>query len=152
MKKFLAASLIGATVLASGCSMLETEPKEQKAVNEEAIALGDFELGRHIDYTRGTFNGKIEVEEAGHLTVTINEPGLLTKLMRPEYKVHTNAEEGEVVPGEEYIYSGVLNTNQKGTYTLTFTLEDEDGEVISETYRTFTKDDVESGLTQSASE
>ena len=151
MKKFIAASLIGVTVL-SGCSIMETEPKDQKVVNEENITLGDFELGRHIADTRATFNGIIEVEEAGHLYVTINEPGLLTQIMRPEYKVRTTAEEGKVIPGEEYIYSGVLNNNQKGTYTLTFTLKDDDGEVISETYRTFTNDDVESGITQSASE
>ena len=71
--------------------------------------------------------------------------------MHPEYKVRVTAEDGEVAPNEEYIYSGVLMSKQEGTYTLTFTLTDEDGEVISETYRTFTNEDVETGITQTAS-
>ena len=149
MKKMIAASLIGVTVL-SGCS-LQGGPKEQEPVKEENIALHDFELGRHTPTTRATFNGTLEVDEPGHLSVTLNEPGLMNQLMHPEYKVRVTAEDGEVVPGEEYIYSGVLMSQQEGTYTLTFTLTDEDGEVISETYRTFTNEDVETGITQTAS-
>lgn len=149
MKKFIAASLIGVTVL-SGCS-LQTEPKEQKAVNEESITLNEFELGRNMPTTRATFNGTLEVDEPGYLSVTINEPGLLNKILHGEYHVDLTAEDGEVVPDEEYIYSGVLLSNQKGTYTLTFTLKDEDGEVISETYRTFTNEDVKTDATQTAS-
>jgi len=147
MKKFIAASLIGVTVL-SGCSL----QKEQKAINEESIILNDdFEVGRHIATTRATFNGTLEVDEPGYLSVTLNEPGLLNQLMHPEYKVRVTAEEGEVVPDEEYIYSGVLLSKQTGTYTLTFTLKDEDGEVISETYQTFTNEDVKEGVTQTTS-
>jgi len=149
MKKFIAASLIGVTVL-SGCS-LQGGPKEQEPVKEENITLHDFEIGRHTPTTRATFNGTLEVDEPGHLSVTLNEPGLLNQLMHPEYKVRVTAEDGEVVPDEEYIYSGVLMSKQEGTYTLTFTLKDEDGEVISETYRTFTNEDVAEGDTQTAS-
>lgn len=148
MKKMIAASLIGVTVL-SGCS-LQGGPKEQEPIKAESITLNDFELGRHNSETRATFNGTVEVDEPGYLSVTINEPGLLTQIMRPEYKVTVEAEDGEVVPDEQYIYSGVLQTKQKGTYTLTFTLKDEDGEVISETYRTFTNKDVETGVTETA--
>ena len=101
--------------------------------------------------TRATFNGTLEVDEPGYLSVTINEPGLLNKILHGEYHVDLTAEDGEVVPDEEYIYSGVLLSNQKGTYTLTFTLKDEDGEVISETYRTFTNEDVKTDATQTAS-
>jgi len=149
MKKMIAASLIGVTIL-SGCS-LQGGPKEQEPIKEESITLNDFELGRHIATTRATFNGTLEVDQPGHLSVTLNEPGLMNKLMHPEYKVRVTAEEGEVVPDEEYIHSGVLMSKQEGTYTLTFTLTDEDGEVISETYRTFTNEDVETGITQTAS-
>lgn len=149
MKKFIAASLIGVTVL-SGCS-LQAEPKEQKAINEESITLNDLQLGRNMPTARATFNGSLEVSEPGYLSVTISEPGLLNQILHDEYKVDLTAEDGEVVPDEAYIYSGVLLSNQEGTYTLTFTLKDEDGEVISETYRTFTRDNIENGLTETAS-
>lgn len=149
MKKFIAASLIGVTVL-SGCS-LQTGPKEQKAVNEESITLNDFELGRHLPTTRATFNGTLEVDEPGYLSVTLNEPGLINNVLHGEYDVDLTAKDGEVVPDEEYNYSGVLLSNKEGTYTLTFTLKDDNGEVISETYRTFTNEDVKTNTTETAS-
>ena len=144
MKKWIAASLIGVTVL-SGCS-LQAEQKEQKPVNEESITVSDFNIGRTISTTRAIFNGTVEVDEPGYLSVTINEPGLMNQIMHDEYHVDVTAEDGKVTPDEEYVYSGVLLSNQKGTYTLTFTLTDEEGEVISETYQTFTKDDIVDGV------
>ena len=68
MKKWIAASLIGVTVL-SGCS-LQTEQKEQKPVNEESITVSDFNIGRTISTTRAIFNGTVEVDEPGYLSVT----------------------------------------------------------------------------------